>query len=183
MEAYDIRDLRGYLQSVRGETRIKATEEGIRNTFLQEAVKEIFTEHDWTFNKRTIEIDGDEDGFVTPKDFSGLNDFWLVAGKTTYRRDQLTLEMTNTGKWVIKGPSEANGILHYYRKAPELVDTTERVYFPQPLLIAERAYVRLKTAYFPDEDSDKELARSKAALRELFRGNAPRQNFTHPALR
>lgn len=183
MDGYTLAELREKLQAVRGETRVKAAEEPIRNTFLSEAVKEIFTEHNWLFNKRVAEIETDEEGAVDlPADFSLMNDYWLIVNGMTYNKDDLTV-LVDRGRLTMTGPISSTGILHYYLKAPNIiVKDTEKVYFPEPLLIAERAYVRLKTAYFPDESSEKELQQSKVALRQLYAATKPKTKFTHKAL-
>lgn len=184
MKGLTIADLLILLQQVRGETRVKAKEADIRSQFLQSASDEIFTDHDWTFNKRvdTIEIDA-EGLYEVPADFSLLNDFNGIGAVYTYLREDFEVVMDNSGNISLKGPTDASLILNYYIKCPDLIPGVKKLYFPQPMLVAERAYVRLKTAYFPDEESDKELLRSKKALRELYAKSVPKQNFTHKALR
>lgn len=184
MKGYTIEDLRTYLMNVRGETRVKTKEDTIRNSFIQAACDEIFAEQDWPFNRRTDDIEIDEDGFYSmPKDFSLLNDYYILgADGTKYTKDGLTVsqDKANTN---LSGPTDATAKIVYYMLAPDLIDdSSTKIYFPEPMLIAERAYVRLKTAYFPDEDSDKEYARSRAALRGLFKGSVAKRNFSHPAL-
>lgn len=201
MQGYTIVQLRTFLQSVRGETRVKTKEEGIRNQFLQSAVDEIFTDHSWPFNRRSVAVssltaemidveDPDNPGstisvatgrFEAPSDFSMFNDYY------TGTKDEKTVEMNKADivvdqegeKTYLTFPRTASYPLVYHILAPRLIDSnTAQVFFPQPILIAERAFVRLKTAYFPDEESDKELARSKTALRQLYKESVPKKNFT-----
>lgn len=178
MKEYDVNELRALLEKIRGETRVKVKEEDIRNQFLQSAVEEIFVEHDWVFNRRTeTDLEIDDDGFYTaPADFSFFNDFYMLdALGNKYTKDQLTV--TQDGKsTLLSGPTEDTTTLVYYIVAPDLLDG-KKVRFPQPMLLAERAYVRLKTAYFPDETSEKEEARSLRMVRELAQRDTPRPSF------
>lgn len=192
MEGYTMPDLRAKLQSVRGETRVKTKEEGVRNEFLQSAVDEVFTDHDWPFNRRSVAVSSlvaetiDVGGIPTPTgryeapgDFSMFNDYY-VGTKDGKAKTQLKADITvdqQEDKTYITFPAVATYPLVYYIRAPK-IDNTVKVFFPQAILLAERAYVRLKTAYFPDEESDKELARSKTALRTLYKDSVPKQNFT-----
>lgn len=177
MDGYTLADLRTYLRSVRGESRIKNREDSIRDIFIQSACTEVFAEFDWVFNKRTVTLTlGQDNTYSAPKDFSILNTF-SARGVKTYSSDDGTLSYSfSKGKTKITGPTEQSISLTYYIKAPKFDDQTVTgvdimVYFPQPIILAERAFVRLKAAYFPDESSDKELQRSKMAVRELFTNN------------
>lgn len=186
MEAVTIGDLREELQAVRGESRVKSKEEDIRNRFLQAAAREIFTGHDWLFNRRSVNVsnltyDEDTGRYEAPADFSLSNDYYVGTkdkATITHKKEDITLDF-EAGKIYLSFPSTPSYPLVYYMVAPDLItDSQTTLYFPQPILIAERAYVRLKTAYFPDEDSDKELARNKRALRELFVTSQPKQYFS-----
>ena len=179
MQEYDITEIRGFLEKVRGETRVKTKEEGIRNQFIQRAVDEIFVEHDWDMNRRTeTDMEKDDDGYFTaPSDFSMFNDFYMLdASGNKYTKDQLTITQDGS-QTLISGPTEDTTTLVYYIVAPNLLTGSKKVRFPQPMLIAERAYVRLKTAYFPDETSEKEEARSLRMVRELAMRGKPRPSF------
>ena len=194
MEGYTISDLRSKLQSVRGETRVKTKEEAVRNEFLQAAVDEVFTDHDWPFNRRSVALSSltaetvDVLGVPTPtgryeapEDFSQFNDFYVGTrdGKIQTQLKKDIVVDQEGAKTYITFPTTPTYPFVYYIRAPRIISSnTAQVFFPQPILIAERAYVRLKTAYFPDEDSDKELIRSKTALRTLYKDSVPKQNFT-----
>lgn len=197
MKGETMQELREELQSVRGETRVKTKEEAIRNRFLQAASNEVFTDHDWVFNRRqvlistltaeTTEVDDGLGGAIAvptgryeaPADFSMFNDYYIGT------KDRKTVSQTKADividqeadKTYLSFPTTPQHALIYHIVAPTL-ESDVKIYFPQHILIAERAYVRLKTAYFPDEDSEKELARSRRALRELFKNSEPKRNFT-----
>lgn len=178
MKEYTVDELRALLEKVRGETRVKVKEEDIRNQFIQSAVDEIFVEHDWVFNRRTEEdIEIDDDGFYTaPSDFSMFNDFYMLdSAGDKYTKDQLTITQDGSAT-LISGPTEETSTLVYYIIAPDLLNG-KKVRFPQPMLIAERAYVRLKTAYFPDETSEKEEVRSIRMVRDLAQRDTTRPSF------
>lgn len=179
MDGYTIDDLLVYLQAVRGESRVKHQEEDIRKAFLQAAVDEIFSKYDWDFNRKVTEIERDSDGYYdVPKDFSLFNRFTLKGSRTYEKRDITVL--TERNKLVLRGPTESKLELTYFKKAPNLLtDAGNKVYFPQPMLIADRAYIRLKTAYFPDESSEFESKSSELALRQLFGRTNPQENFKH----
>ena len=192
MKGETIQELREELQSVRGETRVKTKEESIRNRFLQAACNEVFTDHDWTFNRRAVDIttltpeyliDGitPTGRYEAPADFSQFNDYYVgLKNKTlvSQTKESITIDQIED-KTYITFATTPQHLFIYHITAPDiLTDTSKMVYFPQHILLAERAYVRLKTAYFPDEDSEKELARSRRALRELYKKSAPKQNFT-----
>ncbi|MGV9002398.1 MAG: hypothetical protein ACOH18_05600 [Candidatus Saccharimonadaceae bacterium] len=194
MKGEDISELREELQSVRGETRVKTKEESIRNRFLQAACNEVFTDHDWLFNRRainastlvpeTVDVLGVPTAtgrFEAPSDFSMFNDFYVgTKNKVTVSQTKESIIIDQEAeKTLITFAQSPQHTFVYHIQAPDLIaDNAIKVYFPQHILLAERAYVRLKTAYFPDEDSDKELARSRRALRELYKKAAPKQNFT-----
>lgn len=187
MEKFTMEDLRGFLQAVRGETRIKVKEEGVRNTFLQSALYEIFQEHDWPFNEEVVTLQASTEDdtlgwFEAPADFSIANDWSLGVGNALYEKEKVSWKPyldQATGKIWFRNVTGESAILDYFRLAPDLkTDSQATAYFPNPMLIAERAYVRLKTAYFPDESSDKELKMSKAALRALYTDMIPLPNFT-----
>lgn len=187
MQGYTLAELRAKLQATRGETRVKTKEEGIRNEFLQTAVEEIFQEHDWDFNKKVAtEIAADPDGVSLPADFSPFNT-WYFVNQDGVRQDSVTLRLEfndNRERFVVHGLEGSEFELHYFKKAPSmLTDSTKKVYFPQPMLIADRAYVRLKTAYFPDEDSERELALNKRELARLWARTVPTQNLRHKSWR
>lgn len=176
MQLKNIAEYRALLEKVRGETRVKSKEEGIRNQFIQSAGEEIFTEHDWVQNKRTEVLDLDTDGFYTaPSDFSMFNDYWFMttAGKVGKEDIGLTMDGATV---LLSGPTDTTATLHYYIVFPDLIGG-KTVYFPQPMLVAERAYVRLKTAYFPDETSEKEEARSLRMVRDLAMRGGKRPSF------
>lgn len=178
MKEYTIDELRALLEKVRGETRVKVKEEDIRNQFIQSAVEEIFVEHDWVFNRRTEEdLEIDDDGYYTaPSDFSMFNDYYMLdAAGDKYTKDQITITQDGS-QTLLSGPTEETSTLVYYITAPDLLGG-KSVRFPQPMLIAERAYVRLKTAYFPDETSEKEEVRSRRMVRELATRDTPRPSF------
>lgn len=192
MKGEDISELRGELQAVRGETRVKQKEESIRNRFLQAACDEIFVDHDWPFNHKSVSVStlvaevADDlvsltGRFEAPANFSMFNDYYVGNRTGTEKQinaSEIVVEQEE-GKIYLTFPTTAKYDFQYYITAPNIQDdSTAKVYFPQHILIAERAYVRLKTAYFPDEESDKELTRSKRALRELFVKSVPKQNFT-----
>lgn len=183
MESFTMEDLRTYLQQVRGETRVKSKEESIRNRFLQTAFEEIYREHDWPFTEETAVLTSpDVDGnFPAPADFSPANGFILTDGMTSYGKLKAKYNMNKTtGVLIFPGLASDAPSLAYHIKAPDLIEDPSTVgFFPNPMLIAERAYVRLKTAYFPDESSKEELAMSKRNLRELYKEMVPKQNFTH----
>lgn len=197
MQGETMQELREELQSVRGETRVKTKEEAIRNRFLQAASNEIFTDHDWVFNRRavlvsslvaeTTEVDDGMGGTVSvptgryeaPSDFSMFNNYYVGTkdGSTISQgKDQIVIDQVED-KTFLTFPSAPQYTFVYHILAPILTGDV-KIYFPQHILIAERAYVRLKTAYFPDEESEKELARSRRALRELFKKSEPKRNFT-----
>lgn len=184
MNSYTLETLRTYLMAVRGETRVKTQEDTIRNLFIQEAVNEIFTEFPWHFTKRTAEIEIDEDGhYAVPRDFSAFNEFSAVGASGTYQRASFTLGADNAGRVYLTGPTESTLTLTYHVNAPDLSKPGAKVFFPQPMLIAERAYVRLKTAYFPDETSEREITKSRADVRRLYTDSRSPVSFTHAALR
>jgi hypothetical protein len=177
MKQFNMADLRTLLESVRGETRVKTKEEAIRSQFLQSAGEEIFTEHDWVMNKRTETLEIDTDGYYTaPSDFSMFNDYWFVTTNGTVKKADIGLTMDGTSV-LLSGPTDASAVLHYYILFPDLIPGTKKALFPQPMLIAERAYVRLKTAYFPDETSEKEEARSLRMVRDLAQRGGSRPSF------
>lgn len=180
MDGYTIDNLMTYLQAVRGETRIKTAEESIRKAFLQAAVQEIFAKYDWEFNRRVDTVEKDDDGYYAlPKDFSVFSTFTATGGAKTYSRDDVTIT-TVRNKMVFYGPTEPELTLTYFIKAPDLLtDTGTKVYFPQPMLIADRAYVRLKTAYFPDQTSEAEEKSSEVNLRILYSRSQPVKPFKH----
>ena len=192
MKGEDISELREELQSVRGETRVKTKEESIRNRFLQAACNEVFTDHDWLFNRRAVAVStltaeiGDDlvtptGRYEAPADFSMFNDYYVgLKDKSVVSQAKETIVIDQEeDKTYITFATSPQHLFIYHIQAPDvLTDTTKKIYFPQHILLAERAYVRLKTAYFPDEDSEKELARSRRALRELYKKSAPKQNFT-----
>ena len=180
MKDYDISELRGFLEKVRGETRVKAKEEGIRNQFLQSAVEEIFEEHDWVFNRRIeSELTINEEGYYeAPTDFSIFNNYYIKTATRTYEKKDGGIEVLQDGETtLLAGPTDTTVTLVYYIVAPNLLESGTRVRFPRPMLIAERAYVRLKTAYFPDETSEKEEARSLRMVRDLAMRDTPRPSF------
>lgn len=181
MQEYDLNDLRSFLEKVRGETRVKTKEEAIRNQFLQSAVDEIFEEHDWVFNRRREEIEITSEGYYeAPSDFSPFNDYYMEgANGRTYQKRDGAIDIEYDGSSVLlSGPTEETISLVYYIAAPDMIaNANKKVRFPRPMLIAERAYVRLKTAYFPDETSEKEEARSLRMVRELAMRDAPRPSF------
>ena len=192
MQGETLQELREELQSVRGETRVKTKEESIRNRFLQAACNEIFTDHDWVFNRRAILLSAlvpemvDVGGIPThtgryeaPAQFSMFNNYYVGTkdGSTISQgKDQIVIDQVED-KTYLTFPTTPQHTFVYHITAPTLTGDI-KIYFPQHILIAERAYVRLKTAYFPDEDSEKELARSRRALRELFKKSEPKRNFT-----
>lgn len=176
MNGNTMAELQTLLQAVRGETRVKTSEEPIRKIFIQSAADEIFNEYDWEFNRRIADITIDSEGYYeVPKDFSVMNDFSATSSTIKYERDSFTVS-SNKGKILLSGPTAGTLTLTYYIKAPTL-DNDEKVYFPQPMLIVERAYVRLKTAYFPDESSEKEYLKSKQDVRLLYTHTRPRGTF------
>lgn len=200
MKGETIQELREELQSVRGETRVKTKEESIRNRFLQAACNEVFTDHDWLFNRRAILVSQlvaetyeytDPDTLETstrnsgryeaPAGFSMFNDYYVGTKdqKTVSQtKEDIIIDQEGEKTFITFGSTPQHSLI-YHVQAPDLLsDSQAMVYFPQHILIAERAYVRLKTAYFPDEDSEKELARSRRALRELFKKSEPKRNFT-----
>lgn len=186
MESFSLEDLREYLRAVRGETRVKAKEEPIRNRFLQTALTEVFQEHDWPFNEEfaTLQASEDEDTlgwFEAPEDFSMANDWSLTIGTTVYSKEKVAWKPyldRATGKIWFRNVSGDSATLDYFIKAPDLMsDPQTEAYFPQPMLIAERGYVRLKTAYFPDESSENELKLNKKALRSLYTDMIPLPSF------
>lgn len=178
MQEYDVAELRKLLEKVRGETRVKVKEEEIRNQFIQSAADEIFVEHDWVFNRRTepdLEID-DDGNYSVPADFSVFNDYYILgANGRTYKKEELTVTADGSSI-LLSGPTESTVTLVYYIIAPNLLDN-KKIRFPQPMLLVERAYVRLKTAYFPDETSEKEEARSLRMVRDLAQRMTPRPSF------
>lgn len=178
MQSKSISELRTLLEQVRGETRVKVKEEAIRSQFIQSAVDEIFTEQDWVFNRRSEELDIDTDGFYTaPSDFSMFNNYWMIdAMGNTVKKEDIDLTMDGSSV-LLSGPTDEVVLLYYYIAAPDLIPGVLKVTFPQPMLIAERAYVRLKTAYFPDETSEKEEARSIRMVRQLAQTGGARPSF------
>ena len=183
MKGHTIAELRAMLMATRGETREKIKEEDTRNQFLQTAADEIFQEHDWDFNRRVttdIELD-DEGGIELPRDFSPMNGWTLKSNLGTYKNSALDIRFNpRRERFSIYGASGTSFTLTYYILAPNIkADPQTKVYFPQPMLITDRAYVRLKTAYFPDETSDKELAQNKRELGQLWAGTQPVQDLTH----
>lgn len=192
MKGETIAELREELQSVRGETRVKTKEESIRNRFLQAASNEVFTDHDWIFNRRaktlaqltpeTVDVLGVPTltgRYEAPADFSMFNDYYVGTkdGKTiSQAKDSIIIDQEEEKTFLTFAIAPQHTFI-YHIQAPELTGDV-KIYFPQHILIAERAYVRLKTAYFPDEESEKELARSRRALRELFKKSEPKRNFT-----
>lgn len=185
MKGETIQELREELQSVRGETRVKTKEESIRNRFLQAACNEIFTDHDWLFTRRAIDISTltpDAFGrYEAPENFSMFNNYFVGLKNGSYvsqSKEDITIDQEDD-KTFITFSTTPQHLFIYHTKAPDiLTDSQAMIYFPQHILIAERAYVRLKTAYFPDEESEKELARSRRALRELYKKAEPKRNFT-----
>lgn len=176
MDGYTLRDLSAKLMAVRGETRVKNAESSIRQEFLQSAVIEIMQEYDWSFYEQSETITIDDDGtYEAPKTMSIMNGFSAVgttAEQLEYTKSDFNIRM-NRGKLSLVGPTEEALVLTYFIKAPDLVSNSEaKVYFPQPILIAERAYVRLKAAMFPDESNEKELAASERAVKSLYIKNA-----------
>lgn len=178
MQEYDVAALRSLLEKVRGETRVKVKEEAIRNQFIQSAADEIFVEHDWVFNRRTepdLEID-DDGNYTAPADFSLFNDYYMLgANGRKYGKEELYVTQDGEST-LLSGPTEDTITLVYHIVAPNLIDG-ETIRFPQPMLLVERAYVRLKTAYFPDETSEKEEARSLRMVRDLAQRMTPRPSF------
>lgn len=183
MEELTLEDLRAYLRDVRGETRVKAKEENIRNDFLQKAAEEIYREHDWPFTEEdaTLEYDEDDSRWYAPADMSFKNGFTITDGTTRYGKLKAPFRMDKeTGRFYFTSLTSEAPSITYHIEAPNLVnDSQATLFFPDGMLIAERAYVRLKTAYFPDETSKEELAMSKRNLRELYKKMVPKQNFTH----
>lgn len=189
MESYTMAQLREQLQAVRGETRVKVKEESVRNLYLQMALNEVFEEHDWPFTRVpgapvTFDVNG---RLILPDDFSMFNDWCIHYGTSTCSKEQqdeygITIIASQTdGKLYMIGADAGTTSISYHSKAPNLMDdNTSKVFLPSslPMKVAERAYVRLKTAYFPDETSEKELAMSRRSLRETYTSSVPRQKFT-----
>lgn len=183
MNGLTLAELEAQLMAVRGETRVKTAETGIRDTFLQAAVTEIVQEYDWPFYEQVEVITIDSDGtYAIPTNMSVMNGFSAVGTtmeQKKYKKDDFKIRM-NKGKITLTGPTEDSLTLTFYQKEPNLVQNTDlKFYFPQPILVAERAYVRLKASMFPDESNEKELTTSKKAIKDLYVKNAPSCRITN----
>lgn len=188
MQGYTLEQLREKLQATRGETRVKTKEEPVRNQFIQTAVEEVFQEHDWDFNKRVVtDLAADADGVTVPANFSPFNGWYFVSDEGLLQ-DASTVRMEFSPA---RGRFRAHGLVGntfsftYHIAPPNLLEnSTAVVYFPQPMLITDRAYVRLKTAYFPDESSERELVANKRELARLWtRMQRGAKSLTHQSWR
>lgn len=189
LREYTMDDLQKLLQAVRGEKAVKTQEVSIRQEYIQAAVDEVFSENDFYFNRRVTGVDDllvydeDEGAYPLPDNFSISNDFYArdIVTNRLYRKSdgQLDLRFSDDGEYLLFVPGATNALeLVYYIAAPDLIeDATEVVRFPQGYLLAERAYVRLKTAYMPDEDTQKEYQRSRQQCRLLANRSVPSQNY------
>lgn len=187
MQGYTLEQLREKLMATRGETRVKTKEEPVRNQFLQTAVEEVFQEHDWDFNKKVAtDITPSPDGTNMPMDFSPFNSWYFVSSDGLLQNGStVRLEFNaSRGRFRAFNLQGSSLSLTYYIAPPDLLGTsTAEVYFPQPMLITDRAYVRLKTAYFPDESSEEELISNKRELARLWSRTQPSQNLRHQSWR
>lgn len=187
MRGYSLEQLRTKLQATRGETRVKVKEEPVRNEFIQTAVDEVLGEYDWYWNRVTVDgVEADAEGVRLPKDFSAAND-WYFVNENGLKQDATTVRVEfspRNERFRAHGLQGSVFTLTYYRASPDLLnDSSSKVYFPLPMLLVDRAYVRLKIAYFPDEDAEKELLENRRALTRLFVRTQRSGDLTHQSWR